>query len=209
MGNLLKQILASSKSKSLGLCPFDNSLSFLFILLSKYVVFDVLYVDGPGAKELVSKARHLFGKDDTIHTGSLINMDCMQRKCILYHLINPQDKIVEHIRSVIIRSDGTRMDAAEYFLGKCGLEYGMTPCELDSIYVSLCDNSVTTKFDSQRCGKTHEEIEILRSLELESLYNQIVEKGGQEGLIFKDLASPYYREFLSTDLQIWILTLPS
>jgi hypothetical protein len=162
------------------------------------VIFDILFLDGPGAKDLISKARHLFGKDDTIQTGSLINMDCMQRKCILYHLIKPQQKVVEHIQSVIIRSDGTRMEAADYFLGNCGLEYGMKPCELDSIYVALCDKSGTTKFDSQRCGNTHEEIEIRRSLELESLYNQIVDRGGQEGLIFKDLASPYYREFIMT-----------
>ena len=164
----------------------------------QYVVFDILYVDGPGAKDLMSKARHLFGTHDTVKTGSLLNMDCMQRKCILHHLIKPQQKVVEHIQSVVIRSDGTRMEAADYFLGNCGLEYGMTPCELDSIYVALCDKSGTTKFDSQRCGKTHEEIEIRRSLELESLYNQIVDRGGQEGLIFKDLASPYYREFIMT-----------
>ena len=164
----------------------------------QYVIFDILFLGGPGAKYLISKARHLFGKDDTIQTGSLINMDCMQRKCILYHLIKPQQKVVEHIQSVVIRSDGTRMEAADYFLGNCALEYGMKPCELDSIYVALCDKSDTTKFDSQRCGNTHEEIEIRRSLELESLYNQIVERGGQEGLIFKDLASPYYREFIMT-----------
>lgn len=160
----------------------------------QYVIFDILYVDGPGAKGLLCKVRHLLGKEDTIQPGSLINMDCMQRKCILYHLIKPQDKVVEHIRSVIIRSDGTRMDPSDYFLATGGLEYGMTPCEIDSIYVALCDKSGTTKFDTQRCGKTHEEIEIRRSLELESLYNQIVSLGGQEGLIFKDLASPYYRE---------------
>lgn len=108
-------------------------------------------------------------------------MDCMQRKSILYNLIQPQKNIVEHIRSVVVRSDGSSMDAADYFLGRGRLEYGKTPCELDSIYLAMCDKSGTTKFDSQRCGKTHEEIEIQRSFALEQLYNQIVDTGGQEG----------------------------
>ena len=143
-------------------------------------VFDILYVDGPGAKDLLSKSSHLFAKDDPIRTGSVINMDCMQRKSILYNLIRPQEKVVEHIRSVVIRPDGSSVDAADYFLGKCGLEYGKTPCELDSIYLAMCDKSGTTKFDGQRCKKTYEEIEIERSWSLEQLYNSIVDLGGQE-----------------------------
>mmetsp|Transcript_12719 Transcript_12719/g.22300 ORF Transcript_12719/g.22300 Transcript_12719/m.22300 type:complete len:877 (-) Transcript_12719:136-2766(-) len=170
----------------------------------QYVVFDILYVDGPGAKDLISKSSHLFAKDEPIRTGSLINMDCMQRKSILYNLIQPQDKVVEHIRSVVVRSDGSSMDAADYFLGRCNLEYGKTPCELDSIYLALCEKSGTTKFDSQRmCGRTHEEIEIQRSLALEQLYNQIVDLGGQEGLIFKDLAAPYYLGAKSRSMGYW------
>ncbi|KAL7541228.1 hypothetical protein ACHAXR_012211 [Thalassiosira sp. AJA248-18] len=170
----------------------------------QYVVFDILYVDGPDAKDLISKSSHLFSKDEPIRTGSLINMDLMQRKSILYNLIQPQEKVVEHIRSVVVRSDGTSMDAADYFLGKCGLEYGRTPCELDSIYLALCEKSGTTKFDSKRAqGQTHEEIEIERSLSLEQFYNQIVDLGGQEGLIFKDLASPYYLGSKSRSMGYW------
>jgi hypothetical protein len=32
----------------------------------QYVIFDILYIDGPGEKYLISKAKHLFGKHDTI-----------------------------------------------------------------------------------------------------------------------------------------------
>lgn len=162
-------------------------------------VFDLLYVDGPDAQALIEKSRHLFAKDESIRPGSLINLSCMQRNSILYNLIEPQDKVVEHIRRVVIRPDGSSMDGAEYFSGRCGLEYGKAPCELDSIYLALCDESGTTKFDSQRCSKSYEDIEIQRSLELERLYNQIVTFGGQEGLLFKDLSSPYYRECIHMD----------
>ena len=147
----------------------------------------------------MEKSRHLFAKDESIRPGSLINLSCMQRNSILYNLIEPQDKVVEHIRRVVIRPDGSSMDGGDYFLGRCGLEYGKTPCELDSIYLALCDESGTTKFDPQRCSKAYEDIEIQRSLELERLYNQIVTFGGQEGLIFKDLASPYYRECIQIE----------
>jgi len=171
----------------------------------QYVVFDILYLDGPGAKDLISKSKHLFAKDEPLHTGSLINMDCMQRKSILYNLIQPQEKVVEHIKSVVVRSDGSTMDAADYFLGNCNLEYGKSPCEFDSVYLAMCDKSGTTKFDSQRmCGKTHEEIEMERSLALEQLYKEIVDSGGQEGLIFKDLASPYYLGVKSRSMGYWV-----
>ena len=145
-------------------------------------MFDILYLDGPGAQEVLAKSRHLFARDDPPRVGSLINMDCMQRKSILYHLLRPQEKVVEHIRSVVVRSDGSSLDAADYFLGRCPLEYGRTPCELDSIYLALCDESGTTKFDGLRLrGRTHEEIEIERSKALELSYKQIVDMGGQEG----------------------------
>ncbi len=162
-------------------------------------VFDLLYVDGPDAQALMEKSRHLFAKDESIRPGSLINLSCMQRNSILYNLIEPQDRVVEHIKRVVIRPDGSSMDGADYFSERCGLEYGKAPCELDSIYLALCDESDTTKFDTQRCSKSYEDIEIQRSLELERLYNQIVTFGGQEGLLFKDLSSPYYRECIHMD----------
>lgn len=167
-----------------------------------------MYLDGPDAKKLISKSSHLFAKDEPISTGSLINMDCLQRKSILYNLIQPQEKEVEHVRSVIVRPDGSSMSAADYFLGRCGLEYGKTPCELDSIYRAvMCDESgaaTTTKFDCQRAGgRTYEEIEIERSLTLDQLYTDIVANGGQEGLIFKDLASPYYLGKSSRNMGYW------
>ena len=52
-------------------------------------------------------------------------------------------------------------------------------------------------------GRSHEDIEIQRSLELQALYNDIVTKCGQEGLMFKDLASPYYLGAASRNKGSW------
>ena len=170
----------------------------------KYSIFDILYVAGPGAAELMSKSSHLLSKEELAMEGSIINLDCMQRKSIIYNLIEPQKNIVEPIKSIIVRPDGTSVDAAHYFLSKSGLEYGKTPSELDSIHLALSKTSDTFKFDSQRMdGRTHEDIERQRALELEKCFHQIVEVGGQEGLVLKDLAAPYYLGVKSRSMGYW------
>ena len=116
----------------------------------------------------------------------------MQRKNVLYNLIKPQKNMVEHIMSTVIRSDGTRIDGDEYFPGKGKKEFGRTPMEFDSIQLAMLDSDLV-RYDKQRMrGKSHESIELDRALVLEELYSSIVVKLGQEGLMFKDLASPYY-----------------
>ena len=170
----------------------------------KYSIFDILYVAGPGASELMSKSSHLLSKEELGIEGSIINLDCMQRKSILYNLIAPQNNIVEPIKSIIIRSDGSSMNARDYFLSKSATEYGKIPSELDSIHLALSKHSDMFKFDTQRMvGKTHEDIEKERALELESCFNQIVEVGGQEGLVLKDLAAPYYLGVKSRSMGYW------
>jgi len=103
----------------------------------KYSIFDILYVAGPGAAELLSKSSHLLSKEELAIEGSIINLTCMQRKSIIYNLIEPQMNTVEPIKSIIVRSDGSSMDAADYFLSKTGMEYGKTPSELDLGYVQV------------------------------------------------------------------------
>ena len=170
----------------------------------KYCIFDILYVSGPGRSELLSKSGHLLSKEELAMDGSIINLDCMQRKSIIFNLIEPQVNIVEPVKSVIVRSDGSSMDASDYFLAKSGLEYNKTPCELDSVHLALAKNSDTFKFDTQRMdGRTHEDIEKQRALELERCFHQIVEVGGQEGLVLKDLAAPYYLGVGSRRMGYW------
>mmetsp|Transcript_30773 Transcript_30773/g.61126 ORF Transcript_30773/g.61126 Transcript_30773/m.61126 type:complete len:842 (+) Transcript_30773:330-2855(+) len=170
----------------------------------KYVIFDVLYVDGPDATKLLSKSIHLLPKSEIIKPGSIINYDLMRRKSVLYNLVEPQPNTVELIESVVVRSDGSSMDSGDYFLNRCALEYGITPCELDSINLALNQENATPMMNSKRHGgKKHEEIEIKRALALEQCYRNIVETAGQEGLLLKDLASPYYLGSKSRSIGYW------
>eukprot|EP00804_Cyclotella_cryptica_P001192 CCRYP_017014-RA/>CCRYP_017014-RA protein AED:0.02 eAED:0.02 QI:1471/0.88/0.9/1/0.55/0.5/10/2775/629 len=174
----------------------------------KYVIFDILYVDGPGAMELISKSGDLFPQNEAISTGSIVNFDLMRRKSILYNLIVPQEHEVELIPSVIVRSDGSSMDAKDYF-SDSKTEYGKSSCAMDSILLAMCDEAKTTVFDPQRLsGRSHEEIEIQRALAMEQCYRQIVENSGQEGLLLKDLSSPYYLGAASRSLRYWFKLKP-
>lgn len=160
-------------------------------------------LDGPDAKKLISKSNELFPQNEPIITGSIMNLDLMRRKSILYNLISPQLHEVEPIQSVIIRSDGTSMDAKDYFTGG-KREYGKSTCAMDSIVLAMCEDAKTTIFDLQRLGgKSHDDIEVLRSLALEQCYRQIVENSKQEGLLLKDLSSPYYLGAASRRLRYW------
>ncbi len=170
----------------------------------KYVIFDVIYVDGPDAKKLLSKSIQLFPTSETIIPGSIINYDLMRRKSVLYNLVEPQSNTVELIESVVVRSDGRIIAAGDYFLNRCALEYGKTLCELDSIILALNEENTTPTVKSKRLGdKKHEEIEIKRASALEQCYRNIVETAGQEGLLLKDLASPYYLGSKSRSMGYW------
>ncbi|KAL3784062.1 hypothetical protein HJC23_013277 [Cyclotella cryptica] len=167
----------------------------LFKHLGSYVIFDILYVDGPGAMELISKSGDLFPQNEAISTGSIVNFDLMRRKSILYNLIVPQEHEVELIPSVIVRSDGSSMDAKDYF-SDSKTEYGKSSCAMDSILLAILS------------GRSHEEIEIQRALAMEQCYRQIVENSGQEGLLLKDLSSPYYLGAASRSLRYWFKLKP-
>ena len=148
---------------------------------------DCHLLDGPEAKKLISKSSDLFPHNEPITVGSIMNYDLLRRKSILYNLIDPQKYEVELISSIIVRSDGTSMHADDYF-PEGTLEYGKSRRAMDSILLAMCDKSDTTSFDVERLsGKSHEDIEIQRSIALELCYREIVESAGSEGLVLKDL----------------------
>jgi len=174
-----------------------------------YCVWDVLYVGGPDAKKVLRKAKHLFAEDDTIPTGSLIDLSLMQRKCILHNLITVRPKVIEHVRGVVIRPDGSvEDDPSTYYLGSTGKqEYGTVPAVLDSISLAIvCSScsSTTTRFDKQRkAGRTDDQIEKLRAIALDDMYEQVVMTSMQEGLMLKDLMSPYYLGEKGRRIKYW------
>lgn len=159
--------------------------------------------DGPGAKGLLSKSSELFPRSEPINPGSIVNYDLIRRKSILYNLIETQQHEVELIPSIVVRSDGTSMNTDDYFSSGT-LEYGKLPCAMDSILLAMCEESKTTDFDLQRlAGRSHEDIEVQRAVALEQCYREIVEAAGSEGLVLKDLSSPYYLGAASRSLRYW------
>ena len=160
----------------------------------KYVVFDILYLGGPDAKKVMDKAFGFMKEDARPKmTGSILNLDLMKRKRILHTLIQPQENAIEPVEGLVVRSNGLSMDSREYFTSPEALEHGQSPLILDSINFTL-DGIVPNIADvdtKRREGKTDKAIDQQRANALDKFYADVVTKRSLEGLIFKDLASPY------------------
>jgi len=160
----------------------------------KYVVFDILYLGGPDASK-VMKESFDFLKDEfqPSVTGSLLNLDLWKRRRILQKLLTPQDNVVELVETTIIRSDGQSVDGATYFNSTNSTDHGYSPMALDSINLIL-DGGIPNfqEIDKSRLQrKPAKDLDSSRSRSLNSFYSDIVEDRQQEGLIFKDLSTPY------------------
>jgi ATP-dependent DNA ligase len=126
-------------------------------------------------------------------TGSILHLDLMKRKRILYTLLKTQKNKIEHVETLVIRSDGKSVDGHSYFTSPESLEYGYSPLILDSINSTL-DGLVSNISDidlKRRKVRTDEEIDKERALALDRFYADVVTRRNLEGLIFKDLSSPY------------------
>lgn len=156
----------------------------------KFVVFDILYVRGPGCTDLKSKCK--FSMDIPL-AGSIINLDGYHRKTILHTLIEPQENEVELVDALVVRSDGTSVSAAEYFSPVQPKEFGHEAAHLDSIYFALEGTipNLESIDEKRRARRTDENIDQERAYSVEQFYSEVVERQYQEGLVFKDLATPY------------------
>ena len=127
-------------------------------------------------------------------TGSILHLDLMKRKRILHTLIRPQENIIEPVETIIVRSDGTCVDGFRYFTSPEITKHGFSPLILDSINFTL-DGIISniTEIDEKRRenGKSNNVIGEMRAIALDKFYADIVTKRCLEGLLFKDLSSPY------------------
>ena len=151
-----------------------------------YVIFDILYLAGPGTmaflEEIGSSAifeglRSKAADDrrsDVPVGGSIMHVDLCTRKKILYNLIEEQKNELELCLGQVITSDGRRVEAREYFKNG-GPE--------SDVEIHKCMRKTDEDED--------EEIEKKRSKAIDSFFNEVVEKAGEEGLVFKELSSPY------------------
>jgi hypothetical protein len=170
----------------------------------KLVLFYILYVGGPDADKLLSLIKHPF--ENKITPGSILNLDCFQRKKILYHLIEPQENMIEIVEAMVIRSDASRVNAVDYFSTTRNAEHGYDAITLDSTQCAL--NGAIPNLEEvdnkRRAGRTDAQIDQDRAQGLELFYAEIVDRQCQEGLIFKDLSTPYILGDTSRGLQYWL-----
>ena len=165
----------------------------------KFIIFDIIYIDGPDAKHLMRNALTPFYRDASsheleqiIHTGgSILDIDLHQRKQLLYTLITPQINEVELADALVIRPDGTSIKANDYFC-KCdddGRQFAVVDsinCALDKVIADISEIDTL-----RRRNRKDSEIEQCRAVALDKYYTEIAENQNQEGLVMKDLASPY------------------
>ncbi len=160
----------------------------------KYVVFDILYLGGSDAQRLIDDAFDPFHleaiKPEVL--GSTLNLDLWKRRRILHTLVTPQEDMVEIVETTIIRPNGQALDGHDYYSSTEPNEFGYSPMVLDSINCNLdgiVDFQGVDTFQTQR--KSLKEMDRSRMRALDTFYDKIVTTRQLEGLIFKDLCTPY------------------
>ena len=159
-----------------------------------FVVFDIVYLDGPGAADTLDKVVSSC-IEPRPHSGSLIGLDAFERKKLLYHIVKPQKNEVEIVETVVVRPNGRTALGRDYFdIDNPILEQGIPVFTLDSIDCCLRGAIPNlSQIDAvRRQGRSDEEISQARARAIDRVYKSTVEDQRLEGLLFKDLSTPYY-----------------
>ncbi len=175
--------------------PFDEGVVPGKDTWLKYTVFDILYLGGPDADKVMEEAFKPFQNDalKPQRTGSLLNLDLWKRRRILQTLITPQEHMVEIVETVIVRPNGIKIDGQKYFELTEPTDHGYSPMVLDSINCTLDGLVPDFKpiYTVQIQEKSAKDMDKARMRALDEIYDEIVTSRQLEGLIFKDLSTPY------------------
>lgn len=153
-----------------------------------FCVFDILFVDGKDSRRLLQRDCGF----DTVSTGSIIHLTCLQRKQVLHRMLKEQETEIEICKSVVIRPNGECMSGEEYF-GDPIMEYGHPATLLDSTRAAI-QGEITNaqEIDVERKGGLADvNISLKRAQAIENFYKTVVEYHKKEGIVVKDLAAPY------------------
>lgn len=155
----------------------------------KFMAFDILYIDGPDATRLLDDCSLA-----NVEVGSIVRLPLMRRKQILYRILTQQSNEVEICPAVVIRCNGDVVPAEEYFsTTDTMLEYDYPVTLLDSTQDSI--RGVIPNLEEvdvkRQYGRTPAQISKMRAHAMEKFYSRVVEEYKFEGLVVKDLASPY------------------
>ena len=171
-----------------------------------FCAFDILYLNGPGAEEILGSTLSPCITPRPL-PGSLIDLDGIERKKLLYRLVNTQENEVEIVETMIVRPNGRLAVGSTYFSSQQPMEeFGIPAHTLDSIECTLRGGIPSLKeIDTKRRhGQSDEEISVARARALEKIYKRTVEDQRLEGLLFKDLAAPYCLGAQSKSLRYWL-----
>jgi ATP dependent DNA ligase C terminal region len=148
-------------------------------------------MNGPGAEEILRSAVSP-SVSPFPSPGSLIGLDCMERKKLLYRLVEVQPKKVEIVDTHVIRPNGGDVPGVKYFKRESE-EYGYPMFTVDSIACCIRGEvSDLSTIDAKRRGmRSDDEISQTRARAVNAIYIHYVEKRREEGLIFKDLSTFY------------------
>mmetsp|Transcript_4518 Transcript_4518/g.11418 ORF Transcript_4518/g.11418 Transcript_4518/m.11418 type:complete len:797 (+) Transcript_4518:205-2595(+) len=156
----------------------------------KILFFDILFVDGPDGRRLLNDCCL---KD--VPLGSIINLPLLNRKQVLHQLITVQDNKVEICPSIVLRPNGEAEDPLSYYAcsGQIMMDCGHAASLLDSTSATIkgmIPNLEDVDYERMQ-GKKDSDISRMRSREVDKFYKTVVEDHKFEGLVVKDLASPY------------------
>ena len=171
----------------------------------QYIIFDLIYVDGPDADTLLSQtiSEHITPRPTP---GSVIHLEATERKALLYKIIEPQTGEVEIVPTWIIRPNG-RTDVGEKYFHPIHptMENGYVARRLDSLSYTLSGmiDDVSTIDALRRDERSDEQISAARAQAIQRLYDVTVEEQRLEGLVFKDLSTPYYLGEESKTTRYW------
>lgn len=171
----------------------------------QFIAFDVLYINGPHALDFLSKTVSSFALAKK-QSGSIVDLECLERKKILYELIDEQDNEVEIVPTVVVRPNGQTSPGHDYFrLSNPTMECGFPARDLDSIARMFHQpkNDLGTIDAQRRHGLSDELMRKARAQAVESHYRKVVEDMRLEGLLFKDLSTPYILDKISRSFGYW------
>eukprot|EP00934_Nitzschia_sp_Nitz4_P002616 Nitzschia sp. Nitz4//scaffold52_size167869//42917//46816//NITZ4_002267-RA/size167869-processed-gene-0.92-mRNA-1//1//CDS//3329554008//2606//frame0 len=170
----------------------------------QYIIFDILYLDGPDAKKLFRDCRM---EDDSMVPGSILHLTLLQRKLLLHQLLEEQPREVELCRAVVIRPNGDCVSAQDYFSSESPLMDDEYPgALLDSTQTAIQDcmpEDIQEIDRRRRKGRSDKDISLMRARAVESFYSTVVEENKMEGLVLKDIASPYILGLHSRNRKYW------
>jgi hypothetical protein len=171
----------------------------------QYIIFDLIYINGPGANDLLNEtiSEHIYPRPTA---GSLIHLEASERKTLLYKIIIPQPREVEIVQTWIIRPNG-RTDSGESYFASIHptTENGYVSRKLDSMSYTLSGmiDNIHHLDTLRRYDRSDEQISEARAFAIHNIYDVTVEQQRLEGLVFKDLSTPYYLGEESKTTRYW------